>query len=118
MKFLARAQLDAHFGAIQSITDTGSGNINIDLSLSDKYEVTIAGTGRPLVPANTQAGQTFEIAIKQDASGSRSVQWWSGIRWPGAAVPSLTTTAGKEDVFMFRYRGSGDYRGFVVGQNM
>lgn len=109
-------QLDvtAHFGGIGTATDGAT--VTFDASQYDKWEVTIAGN-RTLAVSNMQAGQTIEVAVKQDATGSRTVTWWSGIRWPGGTVPTLTTTAGKEDVFMFRYRGSGDYRGYVVGQN-
>ncbi|MDR3639069.1 MAG: hypothetical protein P4L84_35015 [Isosphaeraceae bacterium] len=110
-------QLDvpAHFGATGIATDGAT--VTFDMSLYDKWEVTIAGN-RALAVTNVRPGQTFEIAIKQDGVGSRTVTWWTGIRWPGGAVPPLTTTQGQEDVFLFRYRGSSDYRGFVAGQNM
>lgn len=108
-------RFDSHYGAIKA--DTDGATITFDLSVSDKHEVTLGGN-RTLAVVNAQAGQTFEIVLKQGASGGPyTVTWWGGLRWGGGVAPTLTTTAGKEDVFLFRYRGSGDYRGFVAGLN-
>jgi hypothetical protein len=47
-----------------------------------------------------------------------SVTWWSGIKWPGGTVPTLTATASKADIFTFIKTGAGAYYGFAAGQNL
>jgi hypothetical protein len=115
MKFLNTLQDDSHFGAIK--VDTDAGTITFDMKVSDKHEVTI-GASRILATTNDNDGQTFMVTIIQGGGGSFSVTWWSGIQWPGGVPPTLTTTAGKADVFSFIRRSSGVYYGFVVGQNL
>jgi hypothetical protein len=58
------------------------------------------------------------INIKQDATGSRTVTWFSGITWAGGSAPTLTTTANKTDSFGFQQISSGAYLGFVIAQNI
>lgn len=90
--------------------------VTFDLNVSDRHTLTLGG-GRTLALSNDAIGQQFTILLKQDATGSRTVTWWSGIKWSGGAAPTLTATANKEDIFTFLKVGSGDYRGFVAGQN-
>ena len=94
----ATATLDVSAGDIHSIT-MPAGNITIDIS-------------------NETTGQCFLIEITQDAIGSRTVTWFSTIRWSGGTAPTLTTTASKRDTFGFRVTGSNTYDGFIVGQNV
>jgi len=54
----------------------------------------------------------------QDATGSRTVTWWSGIKWPGGVEPTLTTTGGDVDVFGFIVTAVANYDGFIVGQGV
>ena len=101
-------------GPINAATDGGT--VTFDLNLSDKHTLTLGGN-RTLAVSNDAVGQQFTILLKQDGTGSRTVTWWSGIKWPNGVAPTLTTTADKEDIFTFLKMGSGDYRGFVAGQN-
>lgn len=77
---------------------------------------TTLGGNRTLAVSNPTAGQSFMVILKQDGTGSRTVTWWSGIKWIDATVPTLTTTASRTDIFMFFYDGT-DYYGTIVGQN-
>ena len=64
-------------------------------------------------------GTKFTIKLTQDGvTGSRTVTWFSGISWAGGSAPTLTTTAGKSDRFIFVKTGTGAYEGYVVGQNI
>jgi hypothetical protein len=101
-------------GPINSNTDGGT--VTFDMNVSDKHTLTLGGN-RTLAVSNDVTGQQFTVLLKQDGTGSRTVTWWSGIKWPNGVAPTLTTTADKEDVFTFLKMGSGDYRGFVAGQN-
>ena len=67
--------------------------------------------------SNETAGQCFVVEITQDGTGSRTVTWFSTIKWAGGSAPTLTTTASKTDSFGFRVTGTDQYLGYVIGQN-
>lgn len=104
-----------HTGTIA--TDTDGATVTFDCSASDWHQVQIAGN-RTFALANPAVGQQFTIIVQQDATGSRTVTWFSGILWAGGSAPTLTTTASKRDVLTFKCIGSGVYLGFVAGQNL
>lgn len=96
---------------------TDGATITFDLTASKKQRVTIAGN-RTLAVNGDTPGMAFITRIKQDATGSRTVTWWSGISWADGSAPTLTTTANKADTFGFIQTGTNTYDGFVVGQNI
>jgi hypothetical protein len=96
---------------------TDQATVTFDLSLGKVHQVTLAGN-RTLALSNTTVGQAFILRIVQDATGSRTVTWFSGIKWPNAVVPTLATTGNKVDVFGFIVTASGVYDGFILGQRM
>lgn len=96
-------------------TATDGATVTFDLSLSNLQVVTLAGN-RTLALSNVQVGQQFTLLLKQDATGSRTVTWFSGISWQGGTVPTLTATASKTDTFSFICTASGAYLGYVAGQ--
>ena len=99
-----------------NVTDPGTGTVNFNLALSDMHATTLTGN-RTLTLSNVQVGQRFNLTLKQDATGSRTVTWWSGIQWPGGTVPTLTTTANRSDVFEFLAKPDSTFIGRVWGQN-
>jgi hypothetical protein len=115
MKDLSVRETASHFGAINTVADGAT--VTFDCKLSDKHIVTLGGN-RTLALSNDQVGQTFLVILKQDGTGSRLVTWFGGISWPGGTVPTLTTAAGKQDVFSFLKVGSGAYLGFASGLNL
>lgn len=68
--------------------------------------------------SNEGVGQCFVINIIQDGTGSRTVTWFTTIKWAGGSAPTLTTTASKIDTFGFIVASAGNYYGYVVGQNL
>lgn len=103
-----------HYGDITE--DVDGATITFDVEVTDKHMVTLEGN-RTLAVSNAHVGQVFMIILKQDATGSRTVTWFSGITWPGGTVPTLTTTANKKDVFNFLCISAGSYLGFTTGLN-
>jgi len=91
--------------------------VTFDLSLTSVQSVTLGGN-RTLALSNPTTDQFFVVRLVQDGTGSRTVTWFSTIKWPQNAVPTLTTTASKTDVFGFHCTGSGTYDGFIIGQNL
>lgn len=105
-------------GAYESwVTDSDGATVTFDLSAGNKHLVVLAGN-RTLALSNVQNGQAFVIKLTQDGGGSRTVTWFSTIKWPGNVTPTLTTTGGQSDVFGFIQTSSGNYDGFIVGQNL
>ena len=101
--------------ALKSNTDGST--VTFDLNEANVHTVTLGGN-RTFAISNETAGQKFIIRILQDGTGSRTVTWFSTIKWAGGSAPTLTTTAGKADVVGFLVTGTDTYDGFVVGQNI
>jgi hypothetical protein len=97
-------------------TATDGATVTFNLATSRRQIVTLGGS-RTLALSNDADGMAFTVILKQDGTGSRTVTWWSGIKWPGGTVPTLTTTAGKYDVFAFVRIASGEYLGFAGSLN-
>lgn len=98
------------------IADSDASTITFDRGLGRKHKVTLGGN-RTLAISNMNTGESIQIWLKQDATGNRTVTWWSGISWQdNNTVPTLTPTANKTDVFVIIKTGTGAYTGFVAGQ--
>ena len=98
--------------------------VTFDLNESNTHRVTLGGN-RTLAITNVSYGQKFTTRLTQDGTGSRTVTWFNNIHWAGGTAPTLTTTAHQTDVFGFictaasgSIAQSGDFDGFVVGQNI
>lgn len=104
-----------------SVTVAASDGATITFDLGSgahrKHAVTLGGN-RTLALSNALTGMAFIISLTQDGTGSRTVTWFSTIKWAGGSAPTLTTTASKRDVFGFICTGTNTYDGFVVGQNL
>ena len=105
-------------GSTQTVTsNTDGATVTFNLSASNVHTVVLGGN-RTLAISNGSTGQYFAIELIQDATGSRTVTWFTTIKWVGNTAPTLTTTANKKDSFMFRITGSNTYDGYIVGQNI
>jgi putative exporter of polyketide antibiotics len=102
----------------KGITTASDGaTVTFNLDEASVQTVVLAGN-RTLALSNVQVGQIFCLRLVQDTTGSRTVTWFTTIKWPYNVVPTLTTTANKTDVFVFICTGSGTYDGFTVGMNL
>ena len=99
-------------------TDTDGATITFNMATSNVHNVVLAGN-RTLAVSNVAVGQIFTIRLTQDATGSRTVTWFTTIKWAeGGTAPTLTTTANKADTFIFICTSANNYDGYVVGQNV
>jgi hypothetical protein len=62
-------------------------------------------------------GLTFVLTLTQDGTGSRTATWPAAVRWSGGTNPTLTTTAGRRDVFRFVSVDDTTWVGQTVGLN-
>jgi hypothetical protein len=72
-------------------------------------QVTLGGSRTLAAPTNIIAGQTYTLHVVQDGTGSRTLTWPSIVKWPGGTAPTLSTAAGKRDVFVFSTDGTNLY---------
>jgi hypothetical protein len=110
---------DVILGKKQLGTDADAATVTLDLSLKTKGNIRsiTLGANRTLAISNPTAGQAFAVILKQDGTGSRTVTWWANILWPGATIPTLTTTANRYDMFTFLYDGT-NYLCIGITQNL
>lgn len=101
-----------------SYTPDAAGTATLDVSQSNLHAITMPAGNITIAISNETAGQIFIVEITQDGTGSRTVTWFSTIKWAGGSAPTLTTTASKRDTFAFRCTGTDTYDGFVCGQNI
>jgi hypothetical protein len=99
------------------VSDSDGATITFDLSAGNIHQVTLAGN-RTLALSNASTGQVFVIRLVQDGTGTRTVTWFSTVKWANGITPTLTTTLNKTDVFSFICTGTNTYDGFIVGQNL
>jgi hypothetical protein len=77
-----------------------------DVSTESCAKITIAGNRTIGAPSNGVAGQFISLLIIQDGTGSRTMTWNAVYEFASDTAPTLTTTADKADLFVFRYHNS------------
>ena len=92
--------------AFAESTLTDGSTIDWNATTQDVCKVTLAGNRTLNAPTNPTTGQFITILIIQDGSGSRTVTFNAIYEFKDDTAPTLTTTASKGDVFVFRYNGS------------
>ncbi len=103
---------------VQTInTATDGETVTFDLAKGGIQRVTLGGN-RTLALSNVSVGQCFVIDLIQDGTGGRTVTWFTTIKWQYGGAPTLTTTANKIDSFGFICVSSGNYQGYIIGQNL
>ena len=99
------------------VTDTDGATITFDKNSGDFHRVVLGGN-RTLALSNMAAGDKIVLDIIQDGTGTRTVTWFTTIKWTGWTVPTLTTTINKIDTFGFICTSAGNYQGYIIGQNL
>lgn len=104
--------------AITTYTPSVGGTATLVMGTSNIHFITMPAGNITIALSGTLTNQCFAIRILQDSVGSRTVTWFSTIKWAGGSAPTLTTTANKADTFGFITTSSGNYDGFIIGQNV
>ncbi len=112
---LSNPIINSWYDTPQTYTPAGAGTATLDLSLSNDHRITMPAGNITIAVSNAVNGKKFILSITQDSGGSRTVTWFSTIRWVGGSAPTLTTTGNKRDVFGFICTGTATFDGFVVG---
>ncbi len=103
------------FDRLETLTaHADASTITFDLSAGEHKE-TVLGGNRTLAVSSPVIGQKFRVKLTQDATGGRTVTWFSGITWADGYVPALTTVPGDHDVFEFLVTNTGSYGNAFLG---
>ena len=95
-------------------TLSDASTISWDAATDPVAKVTL-GANRTLGSASNGAtGQFISLLVIQDGTGSRTLSWNAAYEFKEDTAPTLTTTASKGDLFVFRYNGS---KWLEVGRN-
>jgi len=92
--------------AFAESTLTDGSSIDWNAATQDVCKVTLAGNRTLNAPTNPTTGQFISILVIQDGTGSRTLTFNAIYEFKDDTAPTLTTTASKGDVFVFRYNGS------------
>ena len=108
-------------GTITESTALGTGaSVTINLRDGDNFTHTLSEdvTYTFSNPAASGKVSAFSLKVTQDST-ARSITWPASVDWASATAPTLTTTSGGVDVFVFAtYDGGTTYYGFTAGQGM
>ena len=115
---LTKPVINAHAPGLQSYTPAGAATATLDCSLADRHLITMPAGNITIALSNVTVGQYVQVEITQDGGGSRTVTWFTTIKWAGGVAPTLTTTASKRDVLGFICTGTDTYDGYIIGQNI
>lgn len=86
-----------------------SGAITIDASKSNVFYITLNGNLTTLTISNQADGQTLNVFINQDGTGSRTMSGLTnanGYVWPGGVQGVLSTAAGSHDLLCMTWNAS------------
>jgi hypothetical protein len=97
-----------------------SSTVVTDASAGDVFNITLTGNATLANPINPVAGKTLRWAIRQDATGNRSVTLGNKFNIPSSATSPLpfSTAANKMDILAATYhagRDKWDVIAFVMG---
>lgn len=84
-----------------------SATLNISTGTVLRY--TMTGNCTFTMPTSPTAGQSFILILTQDGTGGRTAVF-TGVKWPAATAPTITTTATTgRDILTFVYDGTNWY---------
>lgn len=104
---------DAAYFPEATLTDAST--IAWDTQASPVAKVTLTDNRTLGAGTNAVAGQFVSLLVIQDGTGSRTLSFNSVYEFTEDTAPTLTTTASKGDLFVFRYNGS---KFLEVGRNL
>jgi hypothetical protein len=97
-----------------------SGTLTLNLNNGNVFDVSLNANITTLTIQNPPTtGTSFSFILQLTADGTpRSVNWGSAVKWPSGTAPTLTSTSGKVDTFVFLTDDGGTtYFAFTAGQN-
>lgn len=114
-KTLTKPLINASVPGQSSYSPSAAATATLDLSNATTHTIAMPAGNITIALSSPTTNQWFTVEIVQDNVGSRTVTWFTTIRWVQGTAPVLTTTANKKDTFVFRVTGSNTYDGYFAG---
>ena len=102
-------------GIVPEATLTDASTVTWNSLTQSVAKVTLGANRTMGLASGGVTGAFISILIIQDGSGSRTITWNAAYEFTGDTAPTLTTTASKGDLFVFRYNGA---KWLEVGRNL
>lgn len=86
---------------------TPGSNVTVDWSTHFTFTLTLTNNSTLAFTGGTD-GQTVTLAVTQSSFGTNTLTWPT-VKWRGGSAPTLTTTAGRTDIFSILKLGTNYY---------
>lgn len=93
-------------GIMPPSTLTDAASIAVDLNDGNNFIVTLGGNRTLENPSNPTIGQTGQIYVIQDGTGSRTLAYGSYWKFSGGTAPTLTTDVNAVDLLVYNVRAA------------
>ena len=117
---LIRAKLK-DYSETRATPAISAGSLALNLETANFFAVSLnASVTNAIVITNPPAsGSVGSFTLELTADGTARTINWGTIKWPAGTPPTLTSTTGKRDVFVFYTADAGaNWYGLVGGQNL
>jgi hypothetical protein len=100
----------------EGVNAVGAVGATHTLSIAASTEITatltsaVACTFTMPTPA---AGKSFQLCLRQPATGTPPAATFTGVRWSGGTAPTITAQVGKMDILSFKSDGTNWYGSFL-----
>lgn len=91
--------------------------VTFNLDLGDVFTRTITANTTFAVQNVPVAGLVACFALDLTNGGSKTLTWWTGLKWEGGVVPTLTA-AGRDILGFMTHDGGVTWNGFILGKDM
>lgn len=82
---------------------TDGATITINGALGFNHRVVLGGNRTLANPTGLIDGMVYNVRIKQDGTGTRTLAYGSKWKWPGGSAPALSTAANSVDLICAQY---------------
>lgn len=90
---------------------------NIDLSTGNFFTKTISTATTFTVSNVTTSGKVNSFILELTNPGSATIAWWSGVKWQGGTVPTLTTL-GKDILGFYTLDAGTTWNALILGKDI
>lgn len=108
------------YGEVRTTPSISAGTLTLNLENGNVFGVSLNANITTLTIQNPSASGTacsFTLALTADGT-LRTVTWGASVKWAGGVAPTLTSTNGKVDIFVFTTWDAGTtWYAFTAGQN-
>ena len=93
------------------------GALTLDTTQSNVFTVSMTENVTTMTLNNPALGQTVNILLTQDGTGSRVITWPASFKWPGGTAEILSTNPNAVDLLVITYLGTSWYASMLKGMS-